>query len=47
MGQNEDYSLGDNISDNSEKLLQIGRGKVSIYVNLVKGEYIQSSTYVF
>ena len=26
-GQNEDYSLGDSISDSSEKLLQSGRGE--------------------
>lgn len=30
-------SLGDNISDGSEKLLQRGRGKVRIYAILVKG----------
>ena len=29
--QNEGYSLGDNISDSSEKLLLRGRGKVSIF----------------
>ena len=46
LGQNEDYSLGDSILDSSEKLFQRGRGKkVSIYVVLLKGEYIQSSTY--
>ena len=45
MGQNEDYSPGDSISDSSEKLLQRGRRKISIYVIWVKGEYIQSSTY--
>ena len=27
MRQNEDYSLGDSISDSSEKLLQSGRGE--------------------
>ena len=27
LGQNEDYSLGDSISDSSEKLLQRGRGE--------------------
>ena len=27
MGQNEDYSSGDRISDSSEKLLQRGRGE--------------------
>ena len=35
MGQNEDDSPGDSSSDTSEKLLQRGRGKVSIYVILV------------
>ena len=40
---------GDSTSDNSEKLLQSGRGEgeVSIYVTLVKGEYMQSSMYFF
>ena len=46
LGQSEDYSLGDSISASSEKLLQRGRGKVSVYVILVKGEFIQSSTYL-
>ena len=27
MGQNEDYSSGDSISDSSEKLLQRGKGE--------------------
>ena len=46
LGQNEDHSLRDSISDSSDKLLQRGSGgKVSIYVTLVKGEYMQSSTY--
>ena len=45
MGQNEDCSPGDNIPDSSEKLPQRGRGKVSIDVILVQGEYMQSSTY--
>ena len=35
LGQNQDDSLGDSISDSSEKLLQ--RGKIRIYVILVKG----------
>ena len=47
LGQNEDCSLGDSISDSSEKLLQRGGGEDSIYVSLVKGEYKQSSTYFF
>ena len=49
LGQREDCSPGDSISDSSEKLLQRGgrdgEGKVSIYVISVKGEYMQSSTY--
>ena len=38
-----DYSLGYNTSDGSEKLLQGGSGEVSIYVILMKGEYMQSN----
>ena len=45
VGQNEDYSLGDSISDSSEKLLRRGRGKVSIDVISVNREYMQSGTY--
>ena len=49
LGQNEGCSPGD-ISDSSNKLLQrdvgVG-GEISIYVILVKEEYIQSSTYFF
>ena len=30
LGQNEDYSLGDSISDSSEKQLQRGRQKISV-----------------
>ena len=41
--QNENYCPRDSISVNSKKLLQ--RGKVSIYVNLVKGEYMQLNIY--
>ena len=44
LGQNENDSLGDSISDSSEKLLQ--RKKVIIYVILVKGVYMQLSTYL-
>lgn len=43
-------SLGDSISDSSEKLLQRGRrgrGKVHIWRILVKGKYVQSSIYYF
>ena len=49
LRQYEDCSLGDNTSNSSEKLLQRcrGEGKDSIYVILVKGEYIQSSTFIF
>ena len=40
LGQNEDYSLEDSISDSSEKLLQRGSGgRRSIYMILVKGEF--------
>ena len=38
LGQNEDYNLGSSILDSSEIPWQRGRGKVSIYVILVKGE---------
>ena len=41
LDQNEDYSPGDGISDDSEKLLQKGRGKDSMYVILVKVGYKQ------
>ena len=37
-GKNEDFSLGDSISDNSETLLQSSNGGKSIYKVLVKGE---------
>ena len=42
LGQNEDYSPGNNTPESSERLLQGGKGKVSIYVILMKGAYIQS-----
>ena len=45
LGQNEGYSPGESISDSSEKPLWRGSGEVSIYVILVKGEYMKSSTY--
>lgn len=35
-GQNEDYSLGDSISDSSENLHQRGREKSPLYMILVK-----------
>ena len=40
--------MGDSLSDSSEKLLQSGgrESKVSIYVILVKGKYMQSSTFL-
>ena len=38
LGKNEDFSLGDSISDNSERLLQSSNGGKSIYKVLVKGE---------
>ena len=37
--QNEDCSLGGNISDSSERVLQSGCGGKSIYKVLVKGEF--------
>ena len=37
LGQNEDYSPGDSISESSEKLLQRGDRKVKTYAVLVKG----------
>ena len=43
LRQNEDYSLGDSLSDSSEELLQRGRGKVSIIGFFVKAEYTESS----
>ena len=45
IGQNEDYSLGDSLSDSFEKLPQRAEGKVSIDMILVIGKYMQSSTY--
>ena len=39
LGQNEDCSLRDSISDSSEKLLQRGSGGRSIYMILVKGKF--------
>ena len=39
LGQNEDCSLGGNISDSSERLLQSSSGGKSIYKVLVKGEF--------
>ena len=47
LGQYEDCSSGDSTSDGSEKLLQRDGGKDSINVILVKGEYMQSSTFIF
>ena len=45
LQQNEDFSLGDSTSDSSESCSTEAWGKVSIDVTLVKGEYMQSSTY--
>ena len=36
-GQNEDYSLGDSISESSEELLQRGRRKVSVICDFSEG----------
>ena len=41
LGQNEDCSPRGSTSDSSEKLLQRGGGEDTIYVILVKGEYMQ------
>ena len=43
LRQNEDYSLGDSLSDSSEKLLQRGRGKISVTEFFVKRGYTESS----
>ena len=47
LGKNEDYSLGDTISDSSEGLLWRGkRGAQYIYINdFGEGRYMQSSTH--
>ena len=47
LRQNEDCSLGDSVSDSSEKLLKGARRTVSIYVVLAKVEYTQLSTLFF
>ena len=39
FGKNEECSLGDSTSNNSEKLLQRGSGGRSVCVILVKGEF--------
>ena len=46
LGQNEDFSLGGSISDSSEKLLHRGRGKISIYVILMKGRDTSSRAHI-
>ena len=43
----EDCSLGGSTSDSFENLLQRGKGEDSIYVILVKREYMQSSMFIF
>ena len=45
MRQNEDYSLGDNISDSSEKLLQRGWGEIGSTYDFSEGRYMQSNTH--
>ena len=46
MGQNEDYSPRDRLSDSSEELLQRGRGaEVSIIYDFIERIYVQSSTH--
>ena len=39
MGQNEDVSLGKSTSESSERLLQRGSERRSVYKALVKGEF--------
>ena len=46
LGQNQDCSPVDSISDSSEKLLWRGGGKVSIYVILVKGVHAIKHTFL-
>ena len=38
-GLTKDYSQGNSLSENSEELLQRGKGEVSLYVILAKGAY--------
>ena len=53
LGQSEDCSQGESTSDSSEKLLQTsvcvcgGGVVVRIYMILVKGEFMQSSIYLY
>ena len=47
MEQNENYSLGDSISDTSERLLQKVRSSLSRDVILVKEECMQSGTHIY
>ena len=53
LGQSEDCSQGESTSDSSEKLLQtsvwvcVGGVGVRIYMILVKGEFMQSSIYLY
>ena len=46
LEQYEDCTMGDSTSDSSEKLFQEGR-REGQYVILVKGEYMQSSMFIF
>ena len=47
LEQNENYSLGDSISDTSERLLQKVRSSLSRDVILVKEECMQSGTHIY
>ena len=38
LGQNEDYSLGDSISDSSEKLLQTDKGESQYICDFGEGQ---------
>lgn len=41
MGQNEDYSPGNSITDSTGELLQRGRGRVSTHTMLLRGSTLK------
>ena len=45
--QNEDCSPGDSTSESSERLLQRGKGKVSVFVILRKGWVVHAIKHIF
>ena len=47
LWQNEDYSPGDCLSDNSKKFLQRDRAEGQYICDFGKGESMQSTTYIF